>query len=243
MIHKWNGISGQGRQLATPTILAVILSFALPAGSWASITNTASITYQDAAGTNYNGTASCTPIMTIPVITPPSAITLDVGVAMTPVTVSATESPTLWTLTSGPAGISINNSGVISGTPAASSANSYTANLKAHNAAGDSAMVPVTIVVRGAAHIALTKSADKTSAAPTTVVTFTIAYTNDGSGTASSVLITDVIPTGSTYVNGSAKLNGAPGGAFNSTTRTLTWSVPTVNVGASGNVTFQVTVN
>jgi len=220
-------------------MLVLALSLALPAASFANFTNTASVTFADAANTNYGPIASNTvTITTPPVVTAPANLTLDVGVTMTSVQVSATNSPTGYALSGQPTGITISNTGLISGTPGTGSAGPYTVTITATNAAGNGTAT-FSITVRGPATIALTKTSDVAHVLSGGTVTFTIAYTNSGSGTASNVVITDVIPTGSTYVASSA----STGGTFNSVTNTITWTIPTLIAGGSGTVTFKVTAN
>ena len=223
--------------------LVLALCLALPTGSFANISNVASVTYQDAASNNYSGTSNGgvpVVIVTPPVVTAPASLTLDVGVAMTAVQVSATNAlaefvALLYAL---PSGITISNSGLISGTPAAGSSGSYSVTLTAANSAGPGTAA-FSITVRGSASIALTKTADVSHAVSGNTVTFTISYSNSGAGPASNVVITDVIPAGSTLVTGS--ITGA--GSYASGTQTITWTIPSVNAGANGSVTFKVTVN
>jgi len=68
------------------------------------------------------------------------------------------------------------------------------------------------------------------------VVTWTLTYTLTN-GPVTNASITDPIPAGLTYVNGSA----SNGGVYNAGTKTLTWTFPVLS--ASGFVTFQTTVN
>ncbi len=69
---------------------------------------------------------------------------------------------------------------------------------------GDTA--PVSI---GAPVMTLTKTADKTSAAPGEEITYTIYYKNTGYGQASFVIITDTIPPNTNYVGGSLRKGNA----------------------------------
>jgi fimbrial isopeptide formation D2 family protein len=75
-----------------------------------------------------------------------------------------------------------------------------------------------------------------------TTVTFTLTYSVGSTGATNGV-ITDVLPIGLTYVEGSATSSAeftfVP--PFNTTTRTLTWTASTVS--ASGTVTYQAKVN
>ncbi|HEY0190012.1 MAG TPA: Ig-like domain-containing protein [Kofleriaceae bacterium] len=84
----------------------------------------------------------------------------------------------------------------------------------------------------GQAVVTLTKTA------PATVtgnqISYTIAYANTGNGTASSLVITDALPVGSTFVSASN------GGTFAG--GVVTWTVGNVAIGATGSVTLTVGV-
>jgi uncharacterized repeat protein (TIGR01451 family) len=86
--------------------------------------------------------------------------------------------------------------------------------------------------------VSFSKSADPASGTAVTdgaTITYTIAYNNDGNIPA-NVTITDDVPDGTTYVDGSASTGGSLSGG------TLSWDV-TIGAGGSGTVSFQVTVN
>ena len=85
--------------------------------------------------------------------------------------------------------------------------------------------------------LTLTKSADKTAPRPGDVVTYTISYSNTGQSTLTSAQLVDAIPANTTYVAGSASNGGSYDGAR------LTWLLGSLVPGASGTVTFRVTVN
>ncbi len=89
----------------------------------------------------------------------------------------------------------------------------------------------------GKADIVLTKSVDKTSVNAGDTLTYSIAYKNNGSVKANNLVISDVVPTGTTYVGGSASNGGGESGG------TVKWNIGTVNPGASSSVNFKVTVN
>jgi uncharacterized repeat protein (TIGR01451 family) len=83
---------------------------------------------------------------------------------------------------------------------------------------------------------------------PTAVITYSIAITAAGSGTAASVIVTDTLPADTTYVNGSLKLNGAAlTDAAGDDAGEVVGGNLTVRLGdmqdAAGTVTFQVTIN
>lgn len=84
------------------------------------------------------------------------------------------------------------------------------------------------------ASVATTKSVDKAFAEPGDVLTYTLVLQNTGNVAADNVVITDPIPTGTTFVAGS--LTGATG-----TPPTLTLTNP-IAPSSSATVTFQVLV-
>ena len=67
-------------------------------------------------------------------------------------------------------------------------------------------------------------------------LTYTITYANNTSGVA-TVTVTDAIPANTTYVDGSASDGGVEDNG------TITWTIENVAAGATGTVTFQVTVD
>ena len=78
-------------------------------------------------------------------------------------------------------------------------------------------------------------------AAPGDTLTYTLAYSLTN-GPVTDGVITDVLPAGQTYVDGSATDNADfTFESYDSTTRTLTWTAPTVTAG--GSVTYQVTID
>jgi uncharacterized repeat protein (TIGR01451 family) len=117
----------------------------------------------------------------------------------------------------------------------------------------------VTTVSTGAV-ISVTKSVSASSGAPGSgPYTYTLTYTNTGLSTATALALADAIPTGMTYVPGSARssLNGSTalsdtGGTTgtgtsavtsNYTSPSFTATVASVAAGASGTISFQVNVN
>lgn len=70
------------------------------------------------------------------------------------------------------------------------------------------------------------------------VLTYTVSYANLGKDPA-TVTITDVLPSGLTYVDKSA----SDGGIYNNRANTLTWTIEGVKPGTTGVVTFRATVN
>ncbi|HPN93160.1 MAG: hypothetical protein BWY28_00029 [bacterium ADurb.Bin236] len=103
-----------------------------------------------------------------------------------------------------------------------------------------------------AAVINAAKTHSPESPAPGDTVTYTITMSNTGSSAGTSVVMTDVVPTGVTYVPGSITLDGTTktdatgddGSDYNGTTGgAVTVTVGTINAGSTKAVTFQATVN
>lgn len=71
-------------------------------------------------------------------------------------------------------------------------------------------------------------------------ITYSLVASNTGSADATNVTISDVVPAGATYVPNSANA----GGQYDSTTNTITWTLPSLAAGANSSaLTFEVTVN
>lgn len=84
---------------------------------------------------------------------------------------------------------------------------------------------------------------------PGTTLTYTVVVTNNGSGQATQVVVTDDIPANTTYVNNSLEVDGAPKtdgtGDDNASCdgNTATFSLGTMAGAASYTCSFQVTIN
>src|SRR5881397_492677 len=68
----------------------------------------------------------------------------------------------------------------------------------------------VDVSATGAVTIGLTKQVDRLTGVASDVLTYTLTYAASGSGTDSSVMLADTIPTGASYVAGSMRWNGTP---------------------------------
>ena len=121
------------------------------------------------------------------------------------------------------------------------------------------------VTVTGNAVISVTKAINQNSGnSPSGPYTYTLTYTNAGNAVANNLRLSDLLPAGMTYVPGSARWSvtgatvltdadstDAQGGAPNtvrfnfgeSAAGTTTALINQVTPGASGTVTFQVTVN
>lgn len=84
--------------------------------------------------------------------------------------------------------------------------------------------------------IVITKSVDKTTANEGDTLTYTIKVSNTGDADANNLMVTDTLPTNTTFVSADN------GGVYDAATKTLTWYI---NVPANKDVTltYQVTVN
>jgi uncharacterized repeat protein (TIGR01451 family)/fimbrial isopeptide formation D2 family protein len=96
----------------------------------------------------------------------------------------------------------------------------------------DSEVVTVT-----GADLSVTKDNSLTSVVPGQTVTYTIVVTNNGTGAATNVLVTDTLPlSGIVFVS-------APGGAFDAAAGTVTFNLATLGAGESQTFTVTVSVN
>ncbi|HEY9075989.1 MAG TPA: sortase [Anaerolineaceae bacterium] len=86
----------------------------------------------------------------------------------------------------------------------------------------------------GAPDLSVVKTDGITQASAGITLTYTLTVTNTGSRGASGILLTDTIPTYTTYVS-------SDGGVYNSTTRQVTWPLFNLQAGAPA-VTHSVTV-
>ncbi len=84
-------------------------------------------------------------------------------------------------------------------------------------------------------NLSITKTVTTTTPLVGTNVTFTITVTNNGANNANGIVVTDVFPTGITYVSNSASATFNAG--------TLTWNVGTLNPAASASINIVATVN
>lgn len=81
--------------------------------------------------------------------------------------------------------------------------------------------------------------ADKSTAVPSDVITYTITYTNNGSGDATNVEVRLPIPANTTYVSGSA----STGGTYDSSANCVKWVIPILGPRASGMCSAKVKIN
>lgn len=90
----------------------------------------------------------------------------------------------------------------------------------------------------GAPVLSLTKTPDSYSSTPGGTVVYTITYGNDSPVTVTGAVLSDVLPTGLTFVSATG------GGTYDSGTNTVTWTIGTLPAGSTGNtVTFTATVD
>lgn len=96
--------------------------------------------------------------------------------------------------------------------------------------------------------VALTKTNNNGTPKPGQVITYTINYTNNGTGTAEGATLSDTLSSDVTYVASSATVvSGGGSVAFLTSPNRVVWSnignSGDVYAGATGQMTFQVTVN
>jgi uncharacterized repeat protein (TIGR01451 family) len=84
----------------------------------------------------------------------------------------------------------------------------------------------------------LVKTASESTGHPKDIVTYSLAYSNMGSGSVFNVTLTDILPVAGaeSYVAGSA----SNGGVYNAATNSLSWTFTSLSAGGSGILTYQV---
>jgi uncharacterized repeat protein (TIGR01451 family) len=92
--------------------------------------------------------------------------------------------------------------------------------------------------------VSLTKSAAPSgTVAPGQKITYTILAANSGTAASGAVSVTDAVPTGTTYVSGSASCNSAVGCTASESSGTVTFTISSIAASSSDTLTFAVTVN
>lgn len=144
----------------------------------------------------------------------------------------------LGTLTAGASGTATLTITVPSNYATFSVANSATLSATAPDTTTVNASASATVAVTGVAGagtpaFTLTKSASAVTVAPGGSITYTLNYANYGTASASSVVLTDTLPAGTSYSSCSDSCLQSSG--------TITWNIGTVAAGASGSRTVTVT--
>jgi uncharacterized repeat protein (TIGR01451 family) len=107
--------------------------------------------------------------------------------------------------------------------------------------------VTIKVIVHPVITVSKSANTSAVTAGQTAPVTYTLTATNNSSKrTGKATVITDVVPSGLTYVPGSASCGSTPKctAAFDASTETVTFTLGThIAAGASESVTFQGTVN
>jgi uncharacterized repeat protein (TIGR01451 family) len=101
-----------------------------------------------------------------------------------------------------------------------------------NNVTADDLSEDITVV---SPNVTLSKSADRATAKPTEVITYTLTYGNTGTGDATNLVITDTIPANTTLVSGSITGGGTESGGV------ITWNLGVLAAGVI-NVTVQFAV-
>lgn len=90
--------------------------------------------------------------------------------------------------------------------------------------------------------VTVTKSASPSTVSPGGKLTYSLAVANPTGTTETNLVITDSAPAGTTYDSGSAKCHDLPGCSATQSGGVVKFSIPSLAVGASGDVFFTVTV-
>ncbi len=167
---------------------------------------------------------------------PAAAFTASLTTGLAPLTVqfadASTGSPSSWSWSFGDGG----TSSLSNPTHQYAAVGVYTVSLAVANSAGSSTVTKagyITIL----SPLSLILSADKPGALPGDTVTYTVAYRNMGQLPLANVQLVEQLPAGTTYVPGSASSSGVCDG------RQVAWNLGALAAGASGTVTFSVTMN
>ena len=112
-------------------------------------------------------------------------------------------------------------------------------------------VVDATAIRAAGIRVDLGKSVNQATTTVGDVVTYTVTYSAVGAGTATSLVITDVIPAGTTYVPGTMRVKGTSvtdaldvdAGTFDGPNNNVVFRLGDVPAGQNGNVTFQARVN
>lgn len=121
-------------------------------------------------------------------------------------------------------------------TTAPASAGTYSNLASVVTSAGTLATGSASVSV-GSPKLSLLKTVSANSANPGDAVTYTLAYSNDSPVNVTGAVLSDVLPTGTTFVSASG------GGSYTSGTRTVAWALGSLPAGASGSVTVTATVD
>lgn len=183
-------------------------------------------------------------IAALPTLTFTAPVSGQVGVAYsTTFAVTGGTAPLVWSITAGslPAGLSLNTAtGVLSGTPTTVGSSSFTVSVV--DAYNNTASKAVTLVIASGPLI-IAKTANVASAAPGSVVQYTVTVTNSGTSTWSGATFSDplnAVLDDSVY-NANANAT-ATSGTLTYSSSTLGWTGD-VAAGATVTVTYSVTVS
>jgi uncharacterized repeat protein (TIGR01451 family) len=92
------------------------------------------------------------------------------------------------------------------------------------------------------ADVAATKSNNNATPQPGQTITYTLNFTNSGTGTATGAVLRDTLDANVTYVGGSFNILSG-GGSYTFNSGVLTWTIGSIAGGGTGQATFQVTVD
>jgi LPXTG-site transpeptidase (sortase) family protein len=136
---------------------------------------------------------------------------------------------------SGVCTISVSVTATTAGVKSNTTGNVTSTNGGSGNTASDS------LTVNPLIDVSLDKQVDNATPDVGSTVTFTLVVANDGPSTATNVVVTDVVPSGYTYV-ASSIAGGDSRNDANPSTTGLTWTINSLANGASVNLTYQATV-
>jgi len=112
-------------------------------------------------------------------------------------------------------------------------------------------IVDATAIRSAGIRVDLTKTVNQSTTTVGDVVTYTVGYTAVGAGSATALIVTDVLPNGLTYVPGTLRVKGVAvsdavdtdAGTFDAANNAVVFHVGDVPAGQNGSVSFQARVN
>jgi len=126
-----------------------------------------------------------------------------------------------------------------------------TATIDSNETEPKNASAVTTVIVQKTFKLSAYKVVDKSFASPNDTLSYTVQYSNSGTGTLTDAVITDTIPANTTYVLQSMCLNDdtltdaadSDNGTYYPVNDTLIWDIGTLAPGDKGAASFKVTIN
>ena len=194
--------------------------------------------------TGLGGSATSTAAVTVvtscpaPQITSPLTSTITLGQSFTYTVTASSTTAVVFAVNNLPAGLTFSTTtNTISGTP--TSSGTFNIQLLATNACGgvDNRLLVLSVNTTGSsgANLGVSKTSNRTTANVGDEIIYTIVVTNTGPENATSVVLTDILPSGISFSTSTASI-----GSYSTTTGI--WNIGNLNNGSSVTLTIQGTV-